>query len=66
MTAMIMSDLDPRLGAAGWAYALLLGFTLVYLGEHYVTDLVAGLGLALALNRRRDPLERLGRAVLDG
>ncbi len=26
-------------GAAGWAYALTLGFALVYLGEHYVTDL---------------------------
>ena len=29
-------------GAVGWAYALTLGFALVYLGEHYVTDLAAG------------------------
>ncbi len=30
----------------GWAYALTLGFGLVYLGEHYVCDLIAGFGLA--------------------
>jgi membrane-associated phospholipid phosphatase len=36
-------------GAAGWAYALTLGFALVYLGEHYVTDLVAGAGLVAAV-----------------
>jgi membrane-associated phospholipid phosphatase len=33
-------------GALGWTYALALGFALVYLGEHYVTDLFAGLVLA--------------------
>ena len=32
-------------GAVGWAYALTLGFALVYLGEHYVTDLAAGAAL---------------------
>ena len=32
-------------GAAGWAYALTLGFALVYLGEHYVIDLIAGAAL---------------------
>jgi membrane-associated phospholipid phosphatase len=32
--------------ALGWSYALLLGVALVYLGEHYVIDLVAGLALA--------------------
>ena len=30
----------------GWTYALTLGFALVYLGEHYVIDLLAGLALA--------------------
>ena len=29
----------------GWAYAGTLGFALVYLGEHYVVDLVAGAAL---------------------
>jgi hypothetical protein len=30
----------------GWSYAATLGLALVYLGEHYVVDLVAGLALA--------------------
>jgi PAP2 superfamily len=60
-------------GTVGWAYALTLGFALVYLGEHYVTDLAAGAGLVavsqrgeslaepavLAVNRRLQSLERL-------
>ncbi len=32
-------------GAIGWTYALTLGLALVYLGEHYVVDLLAGLAL---------------------
>jgi hypothetical protein len=60
-------------GAAGWSYALTLGFALVYLGEHYVTDLAAGAVLVAAVqrgealgepaveavNRRLQSLERL-------
>ncbi|HVX32286.1 MAG TPA: phosphatase PAP2 family protein [Solirubrobacterales bacterium] len=42
-------------GAVAWAYALTLGFGLVYLGEHYVTDLLAGAGLVGAV-RRADPV----------
>ncbi len=42
-------------GAAGWAYALTLGFALVYLGEHYVTDLVAGAALVEVI-QRAEPL----------
>ena len=50
-------------GAAGWAYAGTLGFALVYLGEHYVTDLLAGAAL-VALVRRGEPLaEPLVEAV---
>ena len=45
----------PLAGAAGWAYALTLGFALVYLGEHYVVDLAAGAAL-VALVRRGEPL----------
>ena len=33
-------------GTLGWAYAATLGVALVYLGEHYVVDLLAGLALA--------------------
>jgi membrane-associated phospholipid phosphatase len=46
MTALILAEIDPRAGALGGAYALLLGAALVYTGEHYVTDLLAGLALA--------------------
>jgi membrane-associated phospholipid phosphatase len=38
-------------GAIGWTYAAALGFALVYLGEHYVTDLVAGLALTEGVRR---------------
>jgi membrane-associated phospholipid phosphatase len=33
-------------GTLGWAYALTLGTALVYLGEHYVVDLLAGAALS--------------------
>jgi PAP2 superfamily len=33
-------------GVLGWAYTATLGVALVYLGEHYVADLAAGLALA--------------------
>jgi membrane-associated phospholipid phosphatase len=60
-------------GAVGWAYALTLGFALVYLGEHYVTDLAAGAALVggvraveplaeplvLGVNRRLQGLETI-------
>ncbi|MBA2504781.1 MAG: phosphatase PAP2 family protein [Thermoleophilaceae bacterium] len=44
--AHILSRIGRKQGAVGWAYAGTLGFALVYLGEHYVVDLLAGLGLA--------------------
>jgi PAP2 superfamily protein len=45
MAAHVLSDVGPMAGAVGWAYAGALGFALVYLGEHYVADLLAGLAL---------------------
>jgi membrane-associated phospholipid phosphatase len=48
----------------GWGYALALAFALVYLGEHYVVDLVAGLALALSVNAARQPLEHIAERVL--
>jgi len=47
--AHVLSDLGPVEGALGWTYAVALGFALVYLGEHYVIDLAAGLALAEAV-----------------
>jgi hypothetical protein len=46
MAAHLLAEADPAAGAAGWAYAGTLGFALVYLGEHYVIDLIAGAALA--------------------
>ncbi len=55
MAAISLSETGRAEGAVGWAYALTLGFGLVYLGEHYVTDLLAGAGL-VATVRRGEPL----------
>jgi membrane-associated phospholipid phosphatase len=62
MAARILSQVGPRQSALGWAYALTLGFGLVYLGEHYVVDLLAGLALAEGIWRlapRVEPFIRL-------
>lgn len=40
--ALSLAESGRADGAIGWGYALTLGFGLVYLGEHYVTDLAAG------------------------
>jgi membrane-associated phospholipid phosphatase len=65
MTAILLTEHDRRIAPFGWAYALGLGFALVYLGEHYVIDLIAGLAFALAVNGARGPLERAAEAVLE-
>lgn len=43
--AHVLREAGPVEGAIGWTYALTLGLALVYLGEHYVIDLLAGLAL---------------------
>ena len=51
MAARILSQVGRKHAALAWTYALVLGFGLVYLGEHYVVDLLAGLALAEGLWR---------------
>jgi membrane-associated phospholipid phosphatase len=63
MAARILSQVGPGRSALGWAYALTLGFGLVYLGEHYVVDLIAGLALAEAIWRAAPRLEPALRLV---
>jgi membrane-associated phospholipid phosphatase len=46
MAAHLLSEVGPVAGAVGWSYAGLLGLALVYLGEHYAIDLIAGAALA--------------------
>jgi membrane-associated phospholipid phosphatase len=51
MAAHVLQDTGRRAGVIGWAYAGTLGFALVYLGEHYIADLIAGLALAEGVRR---------------
>jgi len=46
MAAHLLADVGPVAGAVGWTYVAMLGVALVYLGEHYVIDLLAGAALA--------------------
>ncbi len=57
LAAILLSEMGPIPGIAGWSYALTLGFALVYLGEHYVVDLIAGAAVVAAV-RRGEPLVR--------
>jgi membrane-associated phospholipid phosphatase len=49
--ALLLAEVGVVAGALGWAYAGALAFALVYLGEHYVVDLIAGAALALLVRR---------------
>ncbi|WP_354697796.1 phosphatase PAP2 family protein [Paraconexibacter sp. AEG42_29] len=51
MAAHLLDEVGPKHGAVGFAYAGTLGVALVYLGEHYVIDLLAGLALTEGVRR---------------
>ncbi len=51
MAALLLAEAGPVAGALGWSYTATLGFALVYLGEHYVVDLLAGAALTAAVRR---------------
>lgn len=67
MAALLLAEVGPLAGALGFGYTATLGFALVYLGEHYVIDLIAGAALTAAVRRlgpRAGPaLGQMGRAV---
>jgi membrane-associated phospholipid phosphatase len=67
MAALLLAEVGPLPGALGYGYLIALGFALVYLGEHYVVDLVGGAALMAAVWRagaRAGPLAgRVRRAV---
>jgi membrane-associated phospholipid phosphatase len=67
MAAHLLGEVGRGPGLVGWSYAVVLGVALVYLGEHYVVDLLAGLalteGLRRAAPRVAPALERVSRAV---
>jgi membrane-associated phospholipid phosphatase len=66
MAAHVLSDVGRVQGAIGWTYTATLGFALVYLGEHYVVDLIAGLALAETVRRLGPHAAPLLRRVADG
>jgi membrane-associated phospholipid phosphatase len=63
MAALLLSEMGVREGIAGWSYAAALGFALVYLGEHYVVDLLAGATLVFAIRRGERYAEPVAKAV---
>jgi membrane-associated phospholipid phosphatase len=67
MAALLLSEVGVLPGALGWTYTATLGFALVYLGEHYAADLLAGAALTAAVRRlapHAGPFyARAGRAV---
>jgi hypothetical protein len=63
MAAIHLGEGGRLASAAGWGYVGTLGFALIYLGEHYVTDLIVGAAL-VGLIRRGEPVaEPLVEAV---
>jgi membrane-associated phospholipid phosphatase len=66
MAARILAEAGPVEGAFGWTYALTLGFALVYLGEHYVIDLLAGATLAEGVRRAAPAFAPAARALSRG
>ena len=67
MSALLLAESGPLAGAVGAGYAGILGFALVYLGEHYVVDLLGGLALTLAVRRSEriaaGPVRAIGAAI---
>jgi membrane-associated phospholipid phosphatase len=55
ITAMGLAEIGPLYGALGWTYVAAAAFSIVYLGEHYVADVIVGLLIAEAV-RRAEPL----------
>jgi membrane-associated phospholipid phosphatase len=63
LAAILLSESSRAAGAVGWTYAGVLGFALVYLGEHYVVDLLAGLALVAAVRVGEPLAEPLALAI---
>jgi hypothetical protein len=64
MGAHLLSEVGPVSGAVGWAYLTGLGLGLVYLGEHYLIDLVAGAVLTETIRRAAPRLTPLARRLV--
>ena len=63
MAAHLLAEVGPLAGAIGGSYAVLLALALVYLGEHYAIDLLAGAGLAEAVRVQAPHAAPLARRI---
>ncbi|HUR86048.1 MAG TPA: phosphatase PAP2 family protein [Solirubrobacteraceae bacterium] len=63
ITAMGLTEVSPLFGALGWTYVASASFAVVYLGEHYVLDVVVGLLIAEAVRRAEPYAAPFVRAV---
>jgi hypothetical protein len=61
--AHVLAETGAAAGLLGWIYTVLLGTALVYLGEHYVVDLAAGLALAEGVRAAAPAATPLARRV---
>ena len=69
MAAHLLAEVGPVARVVGWGYATTLGVALVYLGEHYLVDLIAGAALTESVRLaapRATPLARRLVSELDG
>jgi PAP2 superfamily len=66
IAALLLAETGTVEGIAGWAYVGGLGFALVYLGEHYVIDLLAGAAIVVAVRRGERYVDPLAQAVSRG
>jgi membrane-associated phospholipid phosphatase len=55
ITAMALSEISTGYAVLGWSYVVLASFAVIYLGEHYLIDVLAGLAVAETV-RRAEPL----------
>jgi PAP2 superfamily len=66
MAALLLAEAGTAEGIAGWSYVGALGFALVYLGEHYVIDLLAGAAIVITVRRGERNVEPIAQAVSRG
>jgi hypothetical protein len=66
MAALLLAETGPAEGALGWTYAGTLGFALVYLGEHYVIDLLAAMAIVIVVRRGERYVDPVAQAISRG
>ncbi len=65
ITAKGLAEIGPIYGLLGWTYVALAGFSVVYLGEHYLVDVLVGLAVAELVDRGEATAAPLVHRVAD-